>query len=65
MSIFGCTVTGLINLLANARIGGSINGGTIQSVISGPYQLEVWGNTNSYILIMGPIMACLRPMLPR
>ncbi len=54
MSIFGCTVTGPINLLANARIGGSINGGTIQSVISGPYQLEVWGNTNSYILIMGP-----------
>lgn len=54
MSIFGCTVNGPINLLADARIGGSINGGTIQSVISGPYQLEVRGNTNSYVLIMGP-----------
>lgn len=54
MSIFGCTVNGPINLLADARIGGTINGGTIQSVISGPYQLEVWGNTNSYVLVMGP-----------
>lgn len=54
MSIFGCTVTGPVNLLDNARIGGTINGGTIQSVISGPYQLEVWGNTNSYVLVMGP-----------
>jgi fibronectin-binding autotransporter adhesin len=54
MSVFGCTVNGPINLQANARIGGSINGGTIQSVISGPYQLEVWGTTNSYVLIMGP-----------
>ena len=54
MSIFGNTINGPINLLANARIGGTINGGTIQSVISGPYQLEVWGNTNSYVLILGP-----------
>lgn len=54
MSIFGNIVNGPINLLDNARIGGTINGGTIQSVISGPYQLEVWGNTNSYVLIMGP-----------
>ena len=54
MSIFGCTVNGPINLMADARIGGSINGGTISSVISGPYQLEVRGNTNSYVLIMGP-----------
>ena len=54
MSIFGCTVNGSINLLADSRIGGSINGGIIQSVISGPYQLEIWGNTNSYVLVMGP-----------
>jgi fibronectin-binding autotransporter adhesin len=54
MSIFGCTVNGSINLLADARIGGTINGGTIQSVISGPYRLEVRGNTNSYVLTMGP-----------
>ena len=54
MSIFGCTVNGPINLLGDARIGGTINGGTIQSVIAGPYQLEVWGTTNSYVLILGP-----------
>jgi fibronectin-binding autotransporter adhesin len=54
MSIFGNTINGPINLTDNARIGGTINGGTIQSVISGPFQLEVWGNTNSYVLIMGP-----------
>jgi autotransporter-associated beta strand protein len=54
LRIFGCTVNGPINLLANSRIGGTINGGTIQSVISGAYQLEVWGTTNSFILTMGP-----------
>ena len=54
MSLFACTVNGPINLLADARIGGTINGGTIQSVISGPYQLQVFGTTNSYVLIMGP-----------
>ena len=54
MSIFGNTINGPINLQANARIGGTINGGTIQSVISGPYQMEVWGTTNSYVLILGP-----------
>jgi fibronectin-binding autotransporter adhesin len=54
MSIFGCTVNGPINLLADARIGGTIAGGTIQSAVSGPYQLEVWGTTNSYVLVMGP-----------
>ena len=54
MSLFANTVNGPINLLADARIGGTINGGTIQSVISGPYQLQVWGTTNSYVLVMGP-----------
>jgi fibronectin-binding autotransporter adhesin len=52
--IFGAKVNGPINLLADARIGGTISGGTIQSVISGPYQLEVWGTTNSFVLTMGP-----------
>ena len=54
ISLFGNVVNGPINLLADARIGGSINGGTIQSVISGPYQLQVWGTTNSYVLTLGP-----------
>ncbi len=54
MSLFGCTVNGPVNLTADARIGGTINGGTIQSVISGPWQLEVRGTTNSYVLTMGP-----------
>jgi fibronectin-binding autotransporter adhesin len=54
MRVFNCTVNGPVNLLANARIGGTINGATIQSVISGAYQLEVWGNTNSFVLVLGP-----------
>ncbi len=54
ISLFGTIINGPINLLADARIGGTISGGTIQSVISGPYQLEVWGTTNSYVLTMGP-----------
>jgi autotransporter-associated beta strand protein len=54
LRLFGNTVNGPINLLANARIGGTLSASTIQSVISGPYQLEVWGTTNSYVLIMGP-----------
>ena len=52
--MFGSTINGPINLLANSRIGGTVSGGTIQSVISGPYQLEVWGTTNSFVLTMGP-----------
>jgi fibronectin-binding autotransporter adhesin len=54
MRVYNCTINGPINLTADARIGGSINGATIQSVISGPYQLEIWGNTNSFVLTMGP-----------
>ncbi|HZI32933.1 MAG TPA: autotransporter-associated beta strand repeat-containing protein, partial [Candidatus Binatia bacterium] len=54
MRVFNCTINGPINLLDNARIGGSINGATIQSVISGNYQLEVWGNAGSFVLNMGP-----------
>lgn len=54
MRVFDNTITGPIFLQDNARIGGTINGATIQSVISGPYQLEVWGNTNSFVLTMGP-----------
>jgi fibronectin-binding autotransporter adhesin len=54
ISLFGTVINGPINLLADARIGGTISGGTIQSVISGPYQLEVWGTTNSYVLTLGP-----------
>lgn len=54
MRVYDCTINGPINLMDNARIGGTINGATIQSVISGPYQLEIWGNTNSFVLVMGP-----------
>lgn len=54
LRVYGCTVNGPINMMDNARIGGSINGATIQSVISGPYQLEIFGNTNSFVLVLGP-----------
>ncbi|MGH7952862.1 MAG: beta strand repeat-containing protein, partial [Limisphaerales bacterium] len=54
MRVYNCTINGPINLMDNARIGGSINGATIQSVISGDYQLEIYGNTNSFVLVMGP-----------
>jgi len=54
LRVYGNTLTGPITLTDNARIGGTINGATIQSVISGPYQLEVWGTTNSYVLVLGP-----------
>jgi autotransporter-associated beta strand protein len=53
--MFGSTITGPINLLANSRIGGSISGGTIRSGISGAYQLEVLGTSpTSFVLQMGP-----------
>lgn len=52
--IFGATVNGAINLQADSRIGGTISGGTLQGVISGAYQLEIWGTTNSFVLTMGP-----------
>ncbi|HEX4342155.1 MAG TPA: hypothetical protein VH255_02115, partial [Verrucomicrobiae bacterium] len=54
LRVFNNVVNGPVNLLANARIGGTINGATIQSVISGAFQLEVYGNTNSFVLVLGP-----------
>jgi len=54
LRVFNCFVNGPVNLLANSRIGGTINGATIQSVISGAFQLEVYGNTNSFVLVLGP-----------
>ena len=54
LRMFNCTINGPVNLLANARIGGTINGATIQSVISGAFQLEIWGNTNSFVAVLGP-----------
>jgi autotransporter-associated beta strand protein len=54
LRVYDCVVNGPIYLTGDARIGGSINGATIQSVISGPYQLEIYGNTNSYVLVLGP-----------
>ena len=53
ISVYGCTFTGAINLLANARISGTITGGTILCPISGNYQLEVWGTAGSYVLSIG------------
>jgi autotransporter-associated beta strand protein len=49
ISVYGCTFTGAINLLADARISGTISGGTILCAISGPYQLEIWGNLGSLV----------------
>jgi len=54
MRIFGCTVTGPVILTGDTRIGGSINGGTISGQLSGSFQLEILGNTNSFILSLGP-----------
>jgi hypothetical protein len=54
ISVFGCIFTGAINLTADARISGTISGGTILCAISGPYQLEIWGNVGSYVLSIGP-----------
>lgn len=54
ISVFGSIFTGAINLTADARISGTISGGTILCPISGPYQLEVLGNVGSYVLSIGP-----------
>ena len=54
ISVYGSIFTGAINLTDNARISGTISGGTILCAISGPYQLEIWGNVGSYVLGMGP-----------
>jgi len=54
ISVFGSIFTGQINLTADARISGTITGGTILCPITGPYQLEVWGNVGSYVLSIGP-----------
>jgi len=54
ISVFNATFTGAINLMADARISGTITGGTIMCPISGPYQLEIWGTQGSYVLSMGP-----------
>jgi autotransporter-associated beta strand protein len=54
MRIFGCTVSGPVTFAGDTRIGGSINGGTISGPISGgSYQLEVFGNANSFVLSLG------------
>jgi len=54
ISVFGSIFTGAINLTADARISGTISGGTILCPITGPYQLEVYGNIGSYVLSIGP-----------
>jgi hypothetical protein len=54
------TINGPINLLANARIGGSSTGPTIQSVVSGNYQLEIYGLTNTFVATMGPTNGSLQ-----
>ncbi len=54
ISVFGSIFTGAINLTANARISGTISGGTILCPITGPYQLEIYGNLGSYVLSIGP-----------
>ncbi len=54
ISVFGSIFTGAINLTDDARISGTISGGTILCAISGPHQLEIWGNLGSYVLSIGP-----------
>lgn len=54
ISVFGSIFTGAINLAADARISGTITGGTIFCPIAGGYQLEIWGNSGSYVLSIGP-----------
>ena len=56
LRVFGAVLSGEINLLANARIGGSISGATIQAPVKGAYQLEVLGNSD-FQLSMGPTNA--------
>ena len=53
--IFNTTINGHINLMGDARIGGSIAGGTIVGSITGPYQLEILSTySNTFVLNMGP-----------
>jgi autotransporter-associated beta strand protein len=54
LRVYTITINGPINLIDNARIGGSSGGPTIQSVISGPYQLEIFGPTNTFMATLGP-----------
>jgi autotransporter-associated beta strand protein len=54
LRLYDCTVSGPVILTADSRIGGTIDASTITGQISGNYQLEVLGNTNSFILILGP-----------
>ncbi len=56
LRVFGSTLNGEINLLANARIGGTISGATIQAPVKGAFQLEVLGNAD-FQLSMGPTNA--------
>jgi fibronectin-binding autotransporter adhesin len=57
LRLFNCTVTGPVNLMSDARIGGSSSGATIQGQISGNFQLEVFGNNanvDQFILTLAP-----------
>jgi fibronectin-binding autotransporter adhesin len=53
LRLFGCTLNGEINLLANARIGGTISSATIVAPIKGAFQLDLLGNAD-FQLSVGP-----------
>jgi len=53
LRVFGCTLNGVINLDADARIGGSISGATILGRVTGANRLDVLGNAD-FQLSMGP-----------
>ena len=53
LRMFGCTLDGAIVLMGDARLGGTISSATIRAPISGPYELDVFGNED-YQLFMGP-----------
>lgn len=53
MRIFNCDVTGPVTLAGDTRIGGTINGGQISGQLLGlNAQLEILGNSNSFILVL-------------
>jgi len=59
LRLFGCTLNGQINLLADSRVGGTISSATILAPIHGSHQLEVldfdaYPNNSNYQLDMGP-----------
>jgi len=54
LRLYQSTISGPIHLLADTRIGGFINGGTIIGKIDGAFQLEVLATATNFTLNLGP-----------